>query len=78
MDDENQSLYHGQLLGEEGVEDDAECRDGDDKEGAMPVFKHIVRLVENEQPLNHGADQEGERGQTDLPPQYGYPTWPGQ
>jgi len=60
MDDQNHALDHGQLLGEESVEDDAESGDGNDQQSAMPVLKHIIGFVQNHEALDHGPDEEGQ------------------
>ncbi len=67
MNDEDHTLNHWEFLGEKGVEDDAECGDGDDEEGSLPALWNVVDIVEDEQALNHGSHQEGERCEACLP-----------
>ena len=73
VEDEDHALDHGEPLCQEGVEDDAEGDDGNDEQGAVPVFEDIIGVVEDDQALDHGSHQEGERCQTDLPSQNRHP-----
>lgn len=38
-------FHHGKFFGEEGIEDDTECRDRDNEEGSMPILRHVVGPV---------------------------------
>ena len=68
MKDQNSGFDHRKLLREEGVEDDAKSHDGPDEQRSVPTFEDVgVRMIQDDQPLNDGADNEGKRSETNLP-----------
>lgn len=68
MNDHRQALDEGKLLGEDGVEEDRKSCDGYGQEGTVPVLGHIgVRVVEHDEPLDHGPTQVCARGAVGLP-----------
>lgn len=77
VQNQHQAFDHGKFFGEEGVENDAESGNRDDQERSVPALKVIVDIVEHDQALDDGADDEAERGQADLPAGDGNPAWGG-
>lgn len=59
MQDQYQALHHREALGEEGIEEDREARDGDDQQRAMPSLEIIRGIVQHNEPLD---DCPGEKG----------------
>ena len=47
MDNQNQAFNHGQLLGQESIEQNGESGDGNDEHGSVPAFKDVTWLIQD-------------------------------
>lgn len=68
MDNQHDALDQGQSRGQGCVEDDGEADDGDGQQGAVPGLVFVQLVVQDDQALDDGADNEGDAGEVDLPP----------
>jgi len=67
MNDQYQTLHHGQFLGQKGVEENCKGRDCNDEHGSVPALKDIAGFVQIYQALNDCAGQERDGYDGTLP-----------
>ena len=58
---------HRELTRQESVEDDAKGDNADDEKRPMPRFRHVRGIVQDDQALNDGSNDECEGCKTYLP-----------
>ena len=67
VDDKDYTFDHREFAGEERVEQDAKSDNGNHQKGAVPPFENIGRIVQHDETLNGCANDERQRGETNLP-----------
>ena len=61
VQNQNEGFDKRELLGEESVEENGKEGDGNGDEGAVPLLKDIIRVVQDGQALDDGTCQESNR-----------------
>ena len=75
MEDQDDSFHQGKSVREVGVEDDGEKADGDNEERCLPVLKHVIGIVDDEETLDLEGSEKGNARDTRLPSQNANPAY---
>lgn len=67
VENENDDLDEGELLRQEGVEQDREQRQSNHQQRSVPALKAVVLVVQHDQTLDDGSSQEGDGDNSTLP-----------
>ncbi|KKA23821.1 hypothetical protein T310_2172 [Rasamsonia emersonii CBS 393.64] len=73
VEDDGHDLDAGQRAGNDGVDEDGHGDDEPGQQRALPLLGLVVGVVEDEQPLQHGAGEDGLGGHRGDPGQRGQP-----
>ena len=67
MHDHREAFGERELPRESGVEEDGEDDGGDGEKGAVPALVNVCLVVEDNEALDDGADEEADAGEEGLP-----------
>ena len=74
MDDQDQTFDHGQLFGQEGIEENGKSGDGNDQHGPVPALKDISRIIQDDETLDNRPRKKSDRDDGTLPSRRTEPT----
>lgn len=69
MEAEDQTLDHGKVLDQEGVEKGDKENNSNDQKSSMPALVHVVVVIQDNKTLDLGCRQKAANGAATLPPQ---------
>ena len=69
MEAEDQTLDHGEMLDQDGVEKGDKENNGNNQKSPMPALVHVVVVIQDNKTLDLGCRQKAPDGAATLPPQ---------